>query len=76
MKAYIEVIAKYNQQGQIRPLKIIWEDGRAFEIQRIIDIRPAASLKAGGAGLRYACIINGKTVYLFLEDNKWFIELD
>ncbi|NLC17437.1 MAG: hypothetical protein GX756_06130 [Clostridiales bacterium] len=73
MKKFVEVIAKYNQEGQIRPLKIIWEDGRVFEIQRITDIRPAASLKAGGAGLRYSCIINKKKVYLFLEDNKWFI---
>jgi len=74
MKTYIEVIAKYNQQGQVRPLKIIWEE-RIYDIQRITDIRPAASLKAGGIGLRYTCVINGKTVYIFLDDNKWFIEI-
>jgi hypothetical protein len=73
MKKFVEVIAKYNQEGQIRPLKIIWEDGRVFDIQRITDIRPAASLKAGGVGLRYTCIISRKKVYLFLEDNQWFI---
>ncbi|HHW90117.1 MAG TPA: hypothetical protein GX745_04355 [Clostridiales bacterium] len=73
MKKFVEVIAKYNQEGQIRPLKIIWEDGRVFDIQRITDIRPAASLKAGGVGLRYTCIISRKKVYLFLENNQWFI---
>lgn len=76
MKVYIEVIAKYNQEGQVRPLKIVWEDGRVFEISRITDIRPAASLKSGGIGLRYTCIINTKPVYLFLDDNKWFIETE
>lgn len=76
MKVYIEVIAKYNQEGQVRPLKIVWEDGRVFEISRITDIRPAASLKSGGIGLRYSCIINTKPVYLFLDDNKWFIETE
>lgn len=35
----------------------------------------AASLRAGGVGLRYTCIINGKTSHLFYEDNnKWFVE--
>ena len=39
------------------------------------DVRPAASLKSGGAGIRYTCYIDGKKTYLFLEENKWFYEL-
>ena len=34
-----------------------------------------ASLKAGGAGMRYTCIIDGKESHLFYEDNNmWFVE--
>ena len=35
----------------------------------------AASLKAGGVGMRYTCIIDGKESYLYYEDNNmWFVE--
>ena len=39
------------------------------------DKRRAASTKAGGVGERYTCIVNGKEVHLFYEDNNmWFME--
>ena len=46
----------YLINDNIRPVSIGWEDGRIFEIDRIPDIRKAASLKAGGPGIRYICI--------------------
>ena len=61
-------------EGNIRPRAIYWEDGRRFEIDRILDIRRASSLKADGVGIRYTCRIMGKTVMLFNEENKWFME--
>ena len=62
--------------GKVSPLKILWEDGRIFEIDRILDIRKKASTKGGGAGLRYTVKIKGKERFLFLNEDKWFIELD
>ena len=50
------------------------EDGRVFEVDRLIDIRQAASLKGGGVGIRYTCNIMGKQVYLYDDEGKWFIE--
>ena len=41
---------------------------------RILDIRRAASLKAGGTGIRYTCRIRGREKYLWLEETRWFIE--
>ena len=73
-KVYVNVSAKFNKDGRIIPESFEWEDERIFEIDRITDIRKAASLKAGGAGLRYTCFVCGKQTYLFLEDNRWFIE--
>jgi hypothetical protein len=43
-------------------------------VDRVIDVRRAASLKAGGTGLRYICRICGRTVALFNDENKWFME--
>lgn len=73
MKQYISVTAKFDSDGNILPVCINWDDGRTFVIDRITDIRYAASLKAGGAGIRYTCRIKQNEKYLFLEDNRWFI---
>ena len=37
-------------------------DYKKGEIQKVTDVRRAASLKAGGAGIRYTCIVDGKAV--------------
>ena len=52
-KIYVDVIAKFSKDGIMRPIAIIWEDGSQYEIQKVLDIRPSASLKAGGCGMRY-----------------------
>ena len=72
-KKYVEVTAKFDVDGTV-PLEIQWEDGAKFEIDRILDIRRAASLKAGGAGIRYICRIRGRVKYLWLEESRWFVE--
>lgn len=74
-KKYVEVTAVFSEEGKVKPLSIHWNDGRKFEIDRVTDIRRAASLKAGGVGTRYTCMISGRSSYLFYEDGgKWFVE--
>lgn len=54
---------------------LIWEDGKVYEITRVKDVRRAASLKAGGVGMRYTCVICNQDKYLYYEDNNlWFME--
>ncbi len=75
VKKYVEVTAVFAEDGKLKPIKVHWEDGRCFEIDRIVDIRRAASLKAGGCGMRYTCIISGQRSYLFYDDSgRWFVE--
>ena len=52
MKINLEVNADFDLDGNIRPRSITWGDGRVFEIDRVLDARRAASLKAGGVGMR------------------------
>ena len=70
MKINLKVQAEFDIDGSIRPTSIVWEDGRVFAIDRVLDIRRAASLKAGGMGMRYTCRICGKVVNLF-NDEIW-----
>ena len=74
-KIYLDVIAEFSKDGILTPKSFVWEDGSIYEIQRIKDVRRAASLKAGGVGQRYTCVVDGREVYLFYEDNNmWFME--
>lgn len=73
-KTFVEVFARHDREGNVRPEAIVWEDGRLFEVDSILDVRPAASLKAGGRGIRYTCRILGHRRYLFYDDPQWFVE--
>ena len=73
-KAYVKVYAAFEKDGSIIPETIFWEDGTVYQIDRITNVCNAASLKAGGAGIRYTCRIKNTLTYLFLENNRWFVE--
>ena len=70
----MEVTAKFDKDGNITPLSIIWEDGTLFEIDQVLGIRRAASLKAGGQGIRYTIRIGSNRTYLCYEEPHWFVE--
>jgi len=72
VKKFVEVIAKFDEDG-ITPQSIHWPDGRVFYINQVLDVRPAASIPAGGFGIRYTCRI-GKERLLFYEQPRWFVE--
>lgn len=74
MKQYVSVEARFDEDGNLLPLRICWEDGRRFEIDKITDVRFAPSLKSGGVGLRYTCRIGSNQRYLYFDENRWFIE--
>ena len=48
-KVYVKVTADFLPDKTILPRQIVWEDGRVYTVDRVRDIRPAASLKVGGA---------------------------
>jgi hypothetical protein len=73
-KVYVSVKAIFHQDGRIQPISFVWEDGHEYEIDRVIDARRAASLKAGGVGVRYTCMVRGKQTYLFSDEDRWFME--
>lgn len=83
IKVYVQVIVKFDENGTMLPRFIVWETGERFEVDRVLDIRQAASLRCGGQGDRYTVMICGKQRYLFFERNasitgcnigRWFVE--
>ena len=73
-RAYVRVLVDVDEIGKVRPQRIYWEDGRSFGVDRLLDVRQAASTRAGGQGMRYTCRILGRQVYLFEDEGRWFVE--
>ena len=74
-KVYVSVKAKFTGEGKVIPLCVIWEDGREFSVDRVLDCRTAPAMKAGGLSARYTVRVRGRETYLFLEGGRrWFVE--
>lgn len=82
-KVYVPVTVAFSEDGLMLPQTITWEDGEKFEIDRVLDIRQAAAMKAGGQGDRYTILVRGIQSYLFFERStdltgnnlgRWFVE--
>lgn len=73
-KVYVGVVAEIDTAGKVRPITVIWEDGRKFTVDKILDVRRACATKVGGTAIRYSIVIAGKSTFLFFDDGKWFVE--
>ena len=82
-KVYVAVKAEFDEYGTMFPRIITWEDGKQYKIDRVIAIKQAPALKAGGQGDRYTIMIKGVQSYLFFERStnltgnvigRWFVE--
>lgn len=82
-KAYVRVNLDTDEDGIMLPRKLTWEDGIQYEIDRVLDIRPAYAARAGGQGDRYTVMVHGQIRYLFFERStnltgnvigRWFVE--
>lgn len=82
-KVYVGVRVAFDAEGRMIPKELTWEDGSIYEIDRILDIRQAAAMKAGGQGDRFTISVRGKQSYLFFERStaisgnnlgRWFVE--
>lgn len=72
----VKVRADHLTSGKTVPLMFREEEGPVVMIDRVLDVRKAASLRAGGRGMRYTVRSQGKVFYLFCDPmyDIWFIE--
>ena len=82
-KVYVPVNVAFDEDGNIMPTEITWEDGTRYRIDRVTKIRQAAAMRCGGQGDRYTVMINGRESYLYFERStsltgpnlgRWFVE--
>jgi len=79
-RVYVDMIVTHSKDGTVMPAVIKWADGISYEIDRVLDVRRAAS-EAGSMGIRYTVRILGHERRIFLEDiytdtgkPRWFVE--
>lgn len=82
-RVYISVNVSFNPDGQMLPRSFKWSDGNSYRIDRIAQIKPAYTTKAGGIGERYSIYVNGKQSYLYFEPSgelegnrvgRWYVK--
>ena len=73
-KVFVEVMAKFDTEGNLVPISLKWEDGKEYSIDKLYEHKKAASLKVGGQGERYRVKICNQEKYIFLEEGKWLME--
>ena len=72
-KEYVSVVQVTDVQGKTTPIRILREDGSAFDIQRILAVDPALNLRTGQQGTRYNILVRGHATRLWHEDPRWFV---
>ena len=63
-KVYVEVIVKFSTEGAMMPIEFIWEDGTKYLIDKVKSEERCASRKAGGTGIMYTVMVDGKECHL------------
>ena len=81
-KVYVDVTVDFDRYGRMFPRTIRWEDSKIYTVDRVLDMRPGFSQKAGGQGDMYLIRARGKEKHLFFERNaesfsgsvgRWFM---
>lgn len=65
---YVKVAVEFQKNGPMIPKTIEWEDGRTFEIQRVLDDDGTMTYP----GVKYVCLVNGQKVHLIYDQNNRF----
>lgn len=72
----VETVVRFSKDGGMRPLYIVWEDGRTYEIERVRFIERAPARVSSVLPVRYTCVMGGREKYLYFESDtqRWFVE--
>lgn len=83
LRRYVDVIARWRDDGSVMPLSVCWPDGRTFQIDQVVG-RPIANAFPGDSLriLRYTIQIGTRITHLYLEQeatdqgitNRWYVE--
>ena len=70
---YVSMITVCDRQGILTPLTLIWDDGKRYRIDAILE-RKESAVTDGQRALCYRCRIAGSQRSIFYAQARWFVE--
>ena len=70
-KVYVNVDYQVLVGGAIKPVRIYWHDGRAFDIRKTLH---CCTSEDEYEGIRYTVLIGHAEKYLYRIGGKWYVE--
>lgn len=74
IRHYVEVVALHHKDNSITPLRIIWDDGRVFDVKLIGRIK-REYCQTHGFALRHDVMLGRNRRVLWRDDSGWFVEV-
>ena len=71
-KQIIQVECGLNASGAVVPKRVIWHDGRAWDIARVVH--SCASYDGSFEGIRYTVLIGSAEKYLYRLGSQWYVD--
>lgn len=71
-KLYVKVRCNHHTDGTLRPLQILWADGRTWDIKRTLHV--AEPVEEEFEGIRYTVLIGSAEKYIYRIGTKWYVE--
>lgn len=77
-KIYVDVEVRWNKDGSLIPLAVWWLQGidewERYEIDQVLSGPILCAALTGGTARRYEVKIGRGRRFLYLDDNRWFLE--
>jgi len=70
-KVSVTVHFSVTTDGIVSPRKVIWKDGRVWEVERVLHT--CRSSDRSFEGIRYTVLIGGKEKYLYYSEPEWYV---
>ena len=70
-KVYVQVDSERLESGEVVPRTISWQDGRIWNIDRVIH--SCTSLDREYEGIRYTVIIGSAERYIYKAGHAWYV---
>ena len=71
-RIFVGAVVRFDAAGSITPMQIVWKDGRAYGIDRILRAQTTPSLLCG-AGYLYLVRIQEQERELGYDGRRWYI---
>lgn len=71
-KVFVDVQCLCDTDGITQPVKICWDDGRSWDIKKVLHTCKAAHHEF--EGIRYTIMIGRAVKYLYRDGSRWYVD--